>query len=296
MSASTQIAFLEGIEAIADRYDGFIIDLWGVIHDGTTLYPGVLRALTALQRRGRQVCFLSNAPRRLAAAMAKLQALGVDRRLYHAIHTSGEAAYEALLYRNDPWHAKLGNRLLHLGPPRDADIYQDTPGLIRVERPDQADFILNTGPDDDDETIEDYAALLRQCQGLGLPMLCANPDRTVMAGGRAVICAGALAAYYEALGGDVRAHGKPYAAVYQRCQSLFGIDEKSRLCAIGDNMATDIAGAAGFGIDSILVTGGVHLAELGGVWGGRPDQRTVARLLQSSAFLPTWIMPRFSDR
>ena len=97
----------------------------------------------------------------------------------------------------------------------------------------------------------------------GLPMVCANPDLVVMVGTRIVICAGTLARRYEQLGGTVRYHGKPHRGVYDRIMQEFAGIPRDRICAIGDTLRTDIAGAASVGIHSFLVTGGVHAEEFG---------------------------------
>ena len=55
---------LDGIAPIADRYDGYVLDLWGVVHDGKRPYSGVPEALGALKARGKRIVFLTNAPRR----------------------------------------------------------------------------------------------------------------------------------------------------------------------------------------------------------------------------------------
>ena len=99
-------------------------------------------------------------------------------------------------------------------------------------------------------------------------MLCANPDLVVERGDRLVPCAGALAAAYEAIGGEVYWAGKPHRPVYD---AALGISARllaresvpvERVLAVGDAMRTDIAGAAALGIDSLLVARGIHAAEL----------------------------------
>ena len=51
--------FVDGIAALADRYRGFVLDQWGVLHDGRQAYPGareaVLRAEPARQAARRPV-------------------------------------------------------------------------------------------------------------------------------------------------------------------------------------------------------------------------------------------------
>jgi HAD superfamily hydrolase (TIGR01459 family) len=121
-----------------------------------------------------------------------------------------------------------------------------------------ADFILNTGPWEDGETIADYESKLVAGVEHGLKMICANPDLEVIRGGRRIICAGALAQRFEELGGNVLYYGKPYPPIYDSCLHLIGNPEPRRVLAIGDSLRTDIAGAAGMGMDSILVLGGIH--------------------------------------
>ncbi|HVC57667.1 MAG TPA: TIGR01459 family HAD-type hydrolase, partial [Stellaceae bacterium] len=148
--------------------------------------------------------------------------------------------------------------------------------------PAAADFILNTGPAGWDDTLDDYAAVLRQSRERDLAMVCANPDLVVIHDGKPALCAGALAEAYEAQGGRVRWHGKPYPSVYQSCLALLGIADRRRILAIGDSLRTDIAGAAGAGIDSLLIAGGIHAGEFapGGVLDG---ERIAAAIVNGDA-------------
>ncbi|MDE1149190.1 MAG: TIGR01459 family HAD-type hydrolase [Azospirillaceae bacterium] len=257
------IPHYQGLSQLADRYDGFILDLWGVVHDGIQPYPGVPECLTTLRAAGKRVCLLSNAPRRVDAAAARLVEMGLTPDHYDALLTSGEATHDALRDPPDAWHAALGPKLLHIGPDRDAGVYRDLPGRVRVETPNEADFVLNTGIVDFDETLADYEPILAACAARGLPMLCANPDLVVHVGPQLVICAGELARRYEELGGDVRQHGKPYPGVYARCFDLLGSIHPSRILAVGDSLRTDMAGANAAGIDGLLIAGGIHREELG---------------------------------
>src|SRR5205085_5980509 len=124
-------------------------------------------------------------------------------------------------------------------------------------------FILNTGPAEWENTIEDYQPVLHAARERGLPMVCANPDLVVIHNGKPALCAGALAEEYQRIGGLVRWHGKPHPSVYDSCLDLLGIADRSRILAVGDSLRTDIAGAAAAGIDSLLIAGGIHAAEFG---------------------------------
>jgi len=274
-----QIPFYTGVAPLADRYDGFLLDLWGVLHDGVTAYPGVIECLERLHQARKVVGLLSNAPRRVASVAARLEELGIAPGHYDFLMTSGEATREALEAPPDHWHANLGPALYHIGPERDRCLFEDLPDRRAVARLEDADFVLNTGPRLYEETLADYEDELRACADRRLPMVCANPDLIVMVGEAMVVCAGLLARRYEELGGDVRYHGKPHPAVYRRCLALTGISDRRRLLAIGDSLRTDIAGAVAAALDAALVPGGIHAEELGIPWGGEPDPARLEALV-----------------
>jgi HAD superfamily hydrolase (TIGR01459 family) len=251
---------IAGLGAIAADYDGFIVDLWGVVHDGIRPYPGALHCLERLA--GRPVLLLSNAPRRSASTQSMLRRMGVPDRLYTHILTSGEATWLALRDRAHPWFARLGARVYHLGPKRDRNVLEAL-DLTIVGDPAAADFMLNTGPDDDVDDPRDLATFipeLDRCLAAGLPMICANPDLVVMRGEVRLICAGLLAQHYAAQGGDVFSLGKPDPAIYAMALHMLAVPP-GRVLAIGDSLRTDIAGAAGAGIDSLWILGGIHAGD-----------------------------------
>jgi HAD superfamily hydrolase (TIGR01459 family) len=134
----------------------------------------------------------------------------------------------------------------------------DTLPFTEVPTPAQADFLLNTGPDDhlgpDDPSI--YAPTLHAALAANLPMVCANPDLEVVRDGKRIICAGLLAEYYESQGGRVIQRGKPDPAIYTPTLALLGT-EKSRTLAIGDSLRTDITGAKAAGIDACWILSGI---------------------------------------
>lgn len=286
----TDIAQIPGLASVIDRYDGVILDLWGVIHDGEQPYPGAPECLDRLRAAGKTICLLSNAPRRTAGVIRKLEGMGIGRERYHHVMTSGEATYEALRDRNDPWHARLGRRLFHIGPERDMDVYLGLDYTV-VPRPEEADFVLNTGIVDFGDPLSLYEPDMEACRRRGLPMVCANPDLIVMVGPQMVLCAGTLAQRYEEMGGDVRWHGKPHAPVYDRCLSLMGITDKRRILAVGDSLRTDVAGANAAGVDVALVTSGIHQEELGGAWGESVDPAKLAAAAETAGHTPSFAIP-----
>ncbi len=281
---------ISGLSRIADRYDGFLLDLWGCIHNGVRPYPGVLDALRRLRAAGKRLLVLSNAPRRSSAVAESMARLGVDPALVDGVLPAGEAAWQALADRADPWHAGLGRRALHIGAERDIGMFEGN-GLTRVTDPALADFILVTGPQDDTLDLAAHEGVLHACLARGLPMLCANPDLDVLRGEARLICAGAIAARYAELGGDVRQHGKPYSEIYTRALAMLGIGDRSRILAVGDSFHTDVACARGAGIDVAFIPGGIHAESLGFRHGDEPDPAAIARLAAVHGLTPTWVMP-----
>lgn len=272
------LTVLNSLSEIADQYDGFILDLWGVIHDGTQPYAGAADTLRKLTELGKKTVMLSNAPRRSFALVQLMSGMGIPREIYGEVMSSGEAVHIELERRSDPWFAKLGRRCLHIGPERDKNIF-DGLDLELVASPAEAEFLMNTGPDKFEETVADYAPVLDASLKLGLPMVCANPDLIVIRQGKEIICAGALAQYYEQQGGDVRYRGKPDPAIYQTCLEKLGITDKRRVLAVGDAFHTDIAGANGAGIDVLFCSGGVHAWEIGVTYGQKPDPAKVEAVI-----------------
>lgn len=254
---------LSGFSALVDNYDGFILDLWGVIHDGVRPYPGAIDCLRRLREASKPAVLLSNAPRRVHIAQHSMRNMGIADDLYTGCLTSGEATHVMLRDRTDPWFARLGDRVYHLGPERDRNVMEGLP-LTRAGNPADADFVLNTGADADRSLTEvaAYEDILQACRAASLPMICANPDLVVIRGGIPELCAGALAQRYEELGGIARWIGKPDPTIYAPVLEMLDTP-KPRVLAVGDALRTDIAGAAAVGIDACWVLGGIHAAELG---------------------------------
>jgi len=230
-------------------------------------------------------------PRRADDVVRRIAAIGVPREFYHAVMSSGEEAWQRLHDRVEPFYAALGRHCLQLGSERDLEM-RDGLDLDFVDTVNAADFILNTGPAEWEDTIEDYAPLLAAAQVRDLPMVCANPDLIVMHGGKMALCAGALAEHYESIGGRVRWHGKPYPSVYASCLGLLDVAERSRILAIGDSLRTDIAGAAGAGMPSLLVAGGIHAAEFRR--DGRLDRGRIAAALGAANANPIGVIAGFA--
>ncbi|HXG80016.1 MAG TPA: TIGR01459 family HAD-type hydrolase [Methyloceanibacter sp.] len=289
MTVGVQIPIIDRIGDLGGRYAAWLVDIWGVMHNGRRAFPEAVAAAKAFRAQGGIVVLLSNSPRPSPSVQEQLRHLGVADEAYDATVTSGDLTRHELSK-----HA--GASVYHLGPERDRPIFHGLP--LKLGKPDEAELIVCTGLFDDEvETPDDYADALKALAVRKLQMVCANPDQLVERGDQLVYCAGALASLYERLGGDVVYAGKPYAPIYRLALEtigrLAGRDvPRSAVLAIGDGVNTDIAGAAASGIDSVFVASGVHVpANSGGDTGGDAlDARHLAELF-AHAGRPLAAMP-----
>lgn len=252
----SEIPVISSIAPFAAETDAWFVDIWGVMHNGVRPFMPAAAACEAFRKQGGAVILVSNSPRPGPRVADQLDGIGVPRAAWDRIVSSGDVA-RALIAE----HA--GRSVYHIGPGRDLPIFE---GLgVALGAPDEAVAIVCTGLfDDEREAAEDYAPRLAEAAVRKLPMICANPDLTVERGGRIIPCAGAVAAVYERLGGQVAYAGKPYPPIYARAfglaREILGREpDKARVLAIGDGVRTDIAGAAEAGIRSVFIASGVHV-------------------------------------
>jgi HAD superfamily hydrolase (TIGR01459 family) len=255
----TRPRLLPGIGAVAERFAGFLLDQWGVLHDGERTLPGAREAVDALLARGARIVLLSNSGRRAATNRARLAALGFAPERLAGVVTSGEAAWRFLKERPGPPWSELGRRCLLLTIGGDLGPVEG-PDLELVKTPEEADFLLVSGLDG--KPAEAWRPLAEAARARDLPMICSNPDKFAPSPTGFVESPGLLAALYEALGGRVIRVGKPYPPIYAIClEALSGVP-RQRILAVGDSLEHDVAGAHARGLATCLVTSGIHAAEL----------------------------------
>lgn len=283
-AAPMSINVTDHIAPIAERYDAFLFDLWGVVHNGIQAYPGALRTLAVLHKANKLVILLSNAPRLGTDVDPFIAKMGVERDHYMRVVASGDMVRQAL----EAGTLDVGRRFLFWGKGQDRSI---SSGLDFEEAAnlDEADFILCAGLNDDQtETVEDYRDQLEWALHNQKPLVCANPDYEVMKGPQMLPCAGALAKAYQDLGGTTHWFGKPWPVAYSYCQDVLGGIEPSAILAIGDTLRTDIAGATAAGIDSVLITGGIHAREV--MPDGELDKAALDRICENTSLEPVAAM------
>jgi HAD superfamily hydrolase (TIGR01459 family) len=273
---------LAGLAAISDRFDAAILDQWGVLHDGAKAPAGAVEAVAAIAAAGKKMVVLSNSARFGSDSVGKLLALGYPESSFKGVVTSGETTYDLLRDRNDPFFARLGRKVLLIA--REPTLIN---GLdyqaVDVE---SAEFVLLGSSTAPEKSLNaNYAATLDRAAARGLPLVCANPDRTGLAATGFIEGPGYLAAYYEKAGGAVRYLGKPHPEVYARAAGLLDGVPPHRIIAIGDSLEHDIAGGRRFGCLTAFVEAGIHAADL-----AEPDGLT--RLCSKYGATPDFVIPR----
>jgi HAD superfamily hydrolase (TIGR01459 family) len=239
------------LDALDPKYRLILCDVWGVVHDGVTLYPGADARLRQWRDQGRRVLLITNAPRTAEAVTGQLSRIGLPRECWDDIATSGEAGLEALV--------ALARPVGFVGTPGDRAILEGRG--VQIADNDAFTDLACTGITAERPHPEQYCSDLERWAERDVMMHCLNPDRVVMRGGVLEACAGAIADLYEQMGGPVTWYGKPHPAIYRHALHLGGDPPPWQVLAVGDSLKTDMLGAAQMGFDAVFVSNGIHAGE-----------------------------------
>jgi HAD superfamily hydrolase (TIGR01459 family) len=240
----------EGLKSIAENYDIFYIDLWGVVHNGITLHKSAINALEEISKQNKEYVLLTNAPRPNKIVKTFLEKMGMSEKIRDKVYSSGEAAL-SYLKKN-----YLGKKFYHIGPPRDFDLFIEFKNNKEKDI-NKSSYLLCTGLfENQDKDLNYYKEFLKN--HINKTMICTNPDLVVDRGNKRELCAGSVALVFEKMGGNVIYFGKPFPEVYN--QSID--NSKKRVLSIGDNLNTDIKGANLLNYDSLIISNGVHKDEI----------------------------------
>lgn len=272
---------IEGIRELADNYDTFFVDVWGVVHNGKELLPHVVETFTKLKEQQKKIILFTNSPRQEHELHSKLADFGLEQNLYDAVCSSGELfkycmhdLKEDYGFHCNPLREEIFKNIegyyYYIGV-GERFIFEEQFGLKQVHDFATAEIaILNNLSDDFD--FKTVPELTKKMLEHSVILLCLNPDANVMMGETEIYCPGYIAQKYEAIGGKVIYFGKPFNHMYElgfvkainnEDASYFKSHNKvkQKICAIGDNIHTDIAGALLYDIDSCLVLSGVFAYE-----------------------------------
>ena len=248
---------ITGLRAIADRFDHVLLDQWGTLHEGLTVFPAAHECVVKLHGAGKRILVLSNSGKRANSNQRRLTALGLPQDAYDGVLSSGEVTWRGLKARQHGPFAGLGKRCFLISRDGDRSIV-DGLDLSVAEDIRAADFVLLAGLDDNAADPEQWRDRLVTASAGRLPMLCANPDLVMFGVNGLVPAPGALAAFYQRLGGTVTFVGKPHAPMFAAALERLEHPLPERILVIGDSLDHDIAGGRAAGMLTLLIGSGVH--------------------------------------
>jgi HAD superfamily hydrolase (TIGR01459 family) len=285
---SPLVSPLTGLHAIASRYDAFLVDLYGVVHDGTRPFDGGIDTLRELASAKRRVVFVTNTSRAGDVVAGTLATMAITPDLYASVVSSGDITRAALASRDPLLFSTLpaSPRGFHLGDPSFVPWLFEL-GLSFVDELADADLVIASGAPLDDAALARTKSDLAPLAARDVPLVCTNPDRVIPTASGLTLGPGAVAAAYASLGGRVFMYGKPHAPIYAAARALLSDVPSERIVAIGDLLDTDIRGARTAGIASVLVTAtGGHAAALA--------TTTLDALCAAAGVAPDFVLTRFA--
>ena len=246
-----------GLRGIADQFDLYLIDQYGVLHDGIAAYPGAIDGFARLESSGRKVIVLTNSGKGASENQARLAALGFTGPNLHAVVSSGGVALQLVSRGVLGTRFAIGADACVIG--RRGDTYAFSSGDFRlVARPQDAAFLVFAGSDAPRTSLEAYSSMLTPAAQARVPAICVNPDITMIRDGQLVPAPGAIARVYENLGGQVEYIGKPHSAIFRHALTIAAPGVDARVIMIGDSPEHDVYGAKALGLSTLLVRTGIH--------------------------------------
>lgn len=272
------VEHLNGIGALVERYQVFLLDQFGVLHDGTNPYPGAVEALSALRRAGRTIVLVSNSGRRARPNEARLLKLGFEPGSWDQFVSSGEIAWRSFHEMAISGKLRPNTKCLLVSREGDRSAIEGLP-FVLTGGGDDAELVLIAASEGDHYDIEHYHRLFAPAAMRQVPCFCTNPDKIMLTAVGPRFGAGQLADLYESLGGSVTRIGKPYTPIFDAALALAGNPDRSSVVCVGDSVEHDVAGGIGAGVATALVLSGIladtpDLAELFDSLDAYPDYTT----------------------
>ena len=274
---------INSILDIIDDYDNFILDQWGVMHNGSNGYDHAINTVHYLKKKNKKLFIISNSSKRKKLSEDLLSDLGFDKNSFKNILTSGEMIWDTIHKKYIDTSNKKNCFHIYNTSKEDEMIFREGLNLKYTKKIEDSELILACTPFSNMRPI-DYVPLFNKAIDNKLTMYCANPDFETIEknNDKNIFCMGAIAEIYKKMGGEVVIKGKPDIAIYDKSMELIKID-KMRTIAIGDSLFHDIKGANNYAIDSILVRSGIH-----------KDLNTISKIIQNHKIKPSFLIDNFS--
>jgi len=285
---------IKSLTDIINQYDVFILDQWGVMHDGIKGYVQAIKCVEKLHKEKKDIIIISNSSKRKDTTIKRLPSLGFDPKHFMEVATSGEMIWQSMNNESHDFTKNLEKNCYHMYDQDKEDGKYFISGLEKfnfVEKIEDANFILACTPFSGYNVI-DYIPLLTKALDKKLPFICANPDYESVENnpGEINICMGTIAQLYKSLGGEIFILGKPEIDIYVESTKKIKKLNKSRVLAVGDSMYHDIQGANSFGVDSLLITSGIHQSSFDVK---KPMWETKINQVSNLGISPTFLCSKF---
>ncbi|PPR45257.1 MAG: hypothetical protein CFH18_00861, partial [Alphaproteobacteria bacterium MarineAlpha5_Bin8] len=169
---------ITGLSKIIDSYDLYILDQWGVMHDGKQGYTNAQKFVNELFKMNKKIIIISNSSKRKKETVTRLPKLGFNPACFDEVMTSGEMIWQSLKKKNYNITKRLKKNCFHIhdnSNKEGAKFVSGLDGYNFVNKIEDADFILGCTPINSFNTI-DYLPLLIEAKNRKMPFVCANPD------------------------------------------------------------------------------------------------------------------------
>jgi HAD superfamily hydrolase (TIGR01459 family) len=272
------IEHLDGVGSLVERYQVFLLDQFGVLHDGTNPYPGAVEALSALKRAGKTIVLVSNSGRRARPNETRLLKLGFEPGSWDHFVSSGEIAWRSFHEMTISGRLRPNTKCLLISREDDRSAIEGLPFTLTRDG-DDAELVLISASEGDRFDLDHYRRQLGPAAARQVQCFCTNPDKVMLTAVGPRFGAGRLADLYESLGGSVTRIGKPYAPIFDAALALVGNPDSNTVVCVGDSVEHDIAGGIGAGVATALVLSGIlagtaDLAELYDMLNAYPNYTT----------------------
>ena len=102
-----KVESIDGIKDIIDGYDVFILDQWGVMHNGKEGYNAAIKCVETLYAYNKILIIISNSSKRKHTSADRLSDFGYSKNYFLEIMTSGEMMWQSLVHLNHDFTKKL---------------------------------------------------------------------------------------------------------------------------------------------------------------------------------------------
>ena len=243
------------LEDLADQFDAFFIDQFGVLMDASGPYPFAIDAIKRLSEYNKPIILLSNSGKRARENCERLERLGFELSSFTAVITSGEVAYWSI--KNKFEDSVFIEPKIYLIS-RDADTSPINGLSCEITKDtDEADYLIIAGSESDSKPLKHYTSLLEPIANKQVPAFCTNPDLVMLTPNGTSFGAGLIAKEYEKMGGSVMWFGKPHPLIYKFALNKIPNIEPQKVLCIGDSLEHDIRGGFDANCSSALVKTGI---------------------------------------